>query len=100
MMWDMVIAGGEVIDGTGTPRFHADVVISGGRIGAVAPGLHRELARRRIDAAGLVVCPGFVDMHTHYDGQVTWDPQLTPSGWHGCTTAFGSRWIHLENVTA
>ncbi len=82
-MHDRVIRGGTVVDGTGSPRFEADVAISGGRItavGTVGPG------REEIDARGLLVTPGWVDIHTHYDGQVTWDPWLTPSGWHGVTT--------------
>ena len=74
MTWDVVIAGGEVVDGTGAPRFRADVAIRAGRIGAVGPGLHREPARRRIAAAGLLVCPGFVDMHTHSDIQLLASP--------------------------
>ena len=74
MTWDVVIAGGEVVDGTGAPRIRADVAIRAGRIGAVGPGLHREPARRRIAAAGLLVCPGFVDMHTHSDIQLLASP--------------------------
>ncbi|MDH3707048.1 MAG: D-aminoacylase, partial [Acidimicrobiia bacterium] len=69
-MHDLVIRGGEVVDGTGAPAQRADVVIDGNRIAAVeAPGTGR--ARRTIDADGLLVTPGWVDIHTHYDGQIT-----------------------------
>jgi N-acyl-D-aspartate/D-glutamate deacylase len=82
-MHDLVIRGGKVIDGSGSAPFMADVAVDGGRIvevGQVGPG------RRELDADGLLVTPGFVDMHTHYDAQATWDPNLTPSCWHGVTT--------------
>ncbi len=84
MAHDVVIRNGTLIDGTGAPRRIADIAIDDGRISAVGevPGQ----ARTEIDATGLVVTPGFVDMHTHYDAQVTWDPYITPSGWHGVTT--------------
>jgi N-acyl-D-amino-acid deacylase len=84
-MHDVVIRNGFIIDGTGRDGFEGDVAIDGGRITAVGVGLGR--GREEIDARGLLVTPGFVDMHTHYDGQATWDPWLTPSGWHGVTTA-------------
>ncbi|HMV67005.1 MAG TPA: amidohydrolase family protein [Myxococcota bacterium] len=84
-MHDRVLRGGLVIDGTGAPGREADVAIDGGRIAAV--GEVRGRGREEVDCRGLLVCPGFVDMHTHYDGQATWDPWLTPSGWHGVTTA-------------
>jgi len=84
-MHDLVIRNGALIDGTGAPSRPADVAIDGGRItkvgGDIGPG------RREIDAEGCLVTPGWVDIHTHYDGQVTWDPYLTPSCWHGVTTA-------------
>ena len=83
-MHDLVIRGGTVVDGTGAPRRTADVAVDGGRISAV--GSLAGAARRTLDADGLVVTPGVVDVHTHYDGQVTWDPFLTPSAWHGVTT--------------
>jgi N-acyl-D-aspartate/D-glutamate deacylase len=83
-MYDLLIRGGTLIDGTGAEPRRADVAISGGSIAAV--GTVDGAARREIDAAGLLVTPGWVDIHTHYDGQVTWDPQLTPSCWHGVTT--------------
>ncbi len=83
-MHDLVIRNGRVADGTGAPAVRADVAVDDGTITAVgevsAPG------RTEIDATGLVVTPGFVDVHTHYDGQATWDPLLTPSIWHGVTT--------------
>jgi N-acyl-D-aspartate/D-glutamate deacylase len=82
--FDLVIRGGSVIDGTGAPQRTADVAISGDRIievGKVAGRGHRE-----IDAAGALVTPGFVDVHTHYDGQATWDNRLQPSSDHGVTT--------------
>ncbi|MCH2171366.1 amidohydrolase family protein [Myxococcota bacterium] len=81
---DLVIRGGEVIDGTGAAPRRADVAIQGDRIQAV--GRVPERGRREIDADGLMVSPGFVDIHTHYDGQVSWDSLLTPSCWHGVTT--------------
>ena len=84
-MHDLVIRGGTVVDGTGAPRRTADVAVDGGRISAVG-SLAGAAARRTLDADGLVVTPGVVDVHTHYDGQVTWDPFLTPSAWHGVTT--------------
>lgn len=84
-MYDLVIRNGKLIDGTGAPARHADVAVSGGRIVAVGPKLGP--ARRELDAGGHLVTPGFVDMHTHFDAQVTWDPYLTPSTWHGVTTA-------------
>lgn len=83
-MIDRVIRGGFVVDGTGAPGRVADVGIHDGRI--VAVGTVTEEGREEMDARGLLVTPGWVDMHTHYDGQVTWDPYLTPSGWHGVTT--------------
>ncbi len=83
-MLDLVIRGGTIVDGSGGERFTGDVGIQGGRIAAV--GRVDEKGRREIDAAGLLVTPGWVDVHTHYDGQVTWDPLLTPSCWHGVTT--------------
>ena len=83
-MHDIVIRGGTILDGTGVVGFDGDVAIDGGKIatvgGKAGPG------KREIDAEGLLVTPGWVDVHTHYDGQATWDPVLAPSSWHGVTT--------------
>ena len=88
-MHDIVIRGGTIVDGTGKAAFTGDVAIAGGRIAAV--GGKQGPARREIDAAGLLVTPGWVDVHTHYDGQAMWDPLLAPSCWHGVTTVmFGN----------
>ena len=84
-MHDLVIRGGRIIDGTGAQAYEADIAIRDGVITDV--GTNIVSGRRQIDADGLVVTPGFVDTHTHYDGQVTWDPELAPSSWHGVTTA-------------
>jgi N-acyl-D-aspartate/D-glutamate deacylase len=81
---DLVIRGGTVVDGTGTSSRTADVAIDGGTI--IEIGKVDGRGTREIDADGALVTPGFVDIHTHYDGQVTWDPMLTPSCWHGVTT--------------
>ena len=83
-MHDLLIKNGTVVDGSGGPLKNADVAIKDGRI--VAVGENLGAAKKEIDAAGRLVAPGWVDIHTHYDGQVTWDPYLTPSSWHGCTT--------------
>src|SRR6185295_13134380 len=83
-MHDLVIRGGTIVDGSGGEQREGDVAIDGDRIqsasGTAGPG------RREIDARGKLVMPGWVDIHTHYDGQVTWDPYLTPTCWHGVTT--------------
>ena len=81
---DLIINGGTIVDGTGAASRHADLAVDSGRItevGTVGGG-----ATRTIDADGLLVTPGWVDVHTHYDGQVTWDSELAPSSWHGVTT--------------
>ena len=83
-MHDLVIKGGRVVDGTGAPERTADIAISDGVVTDV--GRVSGAARQELDADGLLVTPGFVDIHTHYDGQITWDPLLTPSCWHGVTT--------------
>src|SRR5215468_9563426 len=84
LMYDIVIRGGSIIDGTGQPAFSGDLAIVDGRVAEV--GGKAGPARRDIDAAGLLVAPGWVDVHTHYDGQATWDKELAPSSWHGVTT--------------
>ena len=84
-MFDLVVRGGRVVDGTGTPAGTADVAIRDGVIVEVAPRIDAE-SRETIDATGCIVTPGFVDVHTHYDGQVTWDEVLEPSTPHGVTT--------------
>ena len=83
-MHDVVIRDATIVDGSGARSFTGDIAIEGERI--VAVGVVEGTGRREIDAAGLLVTPGWVDIHTHYDGQVTWDPEVTPSGWHGVTT--------------
>src|SRR5580692_776434 len=83
-MHDTVIRGGTIVDGTGKASYTGDVALDGDTItqvgGKAGPG------KREIDADGLLVTPGWVDVHTHYDGQATWDAELAPSSWHGVTT--------------
>lgn len=85
MAHDVIIRGGTVVDGTGRNGYEADVAIDGDRITAIGD-LGEAGGRREIDAEGLVVSPGFVDLHTHLDAQVGWDPYMTSSSWHGVTT--------------
>src|SRR3979411_3276273 len=82
-MADIVIRGGSVVDGSGVPGRVAAVAIAGGVIQEIGWGLQGET---ELDASGCVVAPGFIDIHTHYDAQVFWDPALRPSSWHGVTT--------------
>ena len=84
MSFDLIIRNGRVIDGTGLKGYAADIAIKDGRIARI--GRIDDSAEREYDAAGLVVCPGFIDVHTHYDVQLDWDPLATPSAWHGVTT--------------
>jgi N-acyl-D-amino-acid deacylase len=85
MAHDLIIRNGSIVDGTGAEAYCADVAIDGDRITAIGD-LSSETARREVDATGLVVTPGFVDLHTHLDAQVAWDPLMTSSSWHGVTT--------------
>ena len=84
-MVDLILRGGTLVDGTGAEARLADVAVHDGAIVAVAPSVEGEAAET-IDAAGMLVTPGFVDIHTHYDGQATWDGELNPSAGHGVTT--------------
>ena len=84
-MYDLIIRNGTIVDGTGAPGYTGDIAIQGDRI--VAVGAVAGSAKRELDAKGMIVTPGWVDIHTHYDGQATWDPLLAPSSWHGVTTA-------------
>ena len=83
-MHDLIISNGSVVDGTGKPAFTADIAVQDGKI--VAVGKDLGVAHRKIPAEGLLVAPGWVDVHTHYDGQVSWDPLLLPSLSHGVST--------------
>jgi N-acyl-D-aspartate/D-glutamate deacylase len=84
MSYDLVIKNGTVVDGTGAARYQADIAIANGKIAEI--GKVTEGAKRTIEAHGLVVAPGFVDPHTHYDAQICWDGAVTPSSWHGVTS--------------
>jgi N-acyl-D-aspartate/D-glutamate deacylase len=83
-LYDRVVRGGTVVDGSGALAFTGDLAIADGKI--VEVGRITGAARETVDAAGLLVTPGWIDIHTHYDGQATWDPLLTPSFWHGVTS--------------
>ena len=83
--FDIIIKGGTIVDGTRTPRYVSDLAIKNGKIAQIG-GLKGKTADRILDAAGRIVAPGFVDLHTHYDAQIFWDPYCTLSGWHGVTS--------------
>ena len=83
--FDTIIKGGTIVDGLMTPRYASDLAIKDGRIAQIG-GLRTSSAKNVVDASGLIVAPGFVDLHTHYDAQIQWDPYCTISGWHGVTT--------------
>lgn len=83
--YDLIIRNGEIVDGSGAPPFSGDIAVSDGLIAAIAPHIEARAARE-IEAGGMLVTPGFVDVHTHYDGQATWDSHLTPSSNLGSTT--------------
>jgi len=83
--FDLVVKNGMVVDGTRAPRFRGDLGVKNGRIARIGRiGAHD--GAKVIDADGLVVAPGFIDLHTHYDAQIFWDPYLTISSWHGITS--------------
>ena len=83
--YDLVIRGGTVVDGSGIPRYKADVAVKDGRIANISGRLNAGGAKE-LDASGCIVAPGAIDLHTHYDGQLNWDPYATPSGWFGVTS--------------
>src|SRR5919106_6622691 len=86
--FDVIIQGGTVVDGTRTPRYVGDIGIKNDKIAEIARNgrLNPSDAKKTLDAGGLIVAPGFVDLHTHYDAQLNWDPYCTLSGWHGVTS--------------
>ncbi|HEY8386668.1 MAG TPA: amidohydrolase family protein, partial [Porticoccaceae bacterium] len=86
--FDIVIKNGTIIDGRRTPRFKGDIGIKDGLVAAItgANGLSPQRGAEVIDAEGLIVAPGFVDLHTHFDAQIFWDPYCTIGGWHGVTS--------------
>lgn len=86
--YDLIIRGGTIVDGQRTPRYRGDIAIKSGKVAAITGlgGLSKRTATKVIDADGLIVAPGFVDLHTHYDAQIYWDPYCTTGGWHGVTS--------------
>ncbi|MFK7895913.1 MAG: amidohydrolase family protein [Myxococcota bacterium] len=97
-MFDLKITGGTLVDGTGAPRFVGDIALKDGVIAEIGPDIAGE-ARETLDATGHLVTPGFVDIHTHYDGQATWDSLLDPSASHGVTTIVaGNRGVGFAPV--
>ena len=93
--YDLLLKGGVIMDGARTPRFTGDVAIADGKIAAIWARRERRDAARVFDARELIVAPGFVDLHTHYDSQVFWDPYCTLSGWHGVSVG-GDRQLRLR----
>ena len=90
MQFDLVIRGGTLVDGSDNPARIADIAVVGDtivEISSVDSGSIIGTAKEEIDATGLIVTPGFIDLHTHLDAQISWDPQLSPLTWHGVTTA-------------
>src|SRR6266852_1770046 len=85
MSYDILIRNGTIVDGTGRSAYRADVAIEAGRIAEVG-SIRNGTAAKVIDASELIVAPGFIDPHTHYDGHICWDPLVTCSSWHGVTT--------------
>lgn len=84
MSYDLLIKNGTIVDGTGAPQYRADVAVSNGQIAEI--GKITDGARQTVDASDLIVAPGFIDPHTHYDAQICWDPLMTSSSWHGVTS--------------
>ena len=84
--YDTIIKDGMIVDGTRMPRFRADIAIKDGVIAKVGR-IEASEAQRVLDASGMIVAPGFIDLHTHYDAQLFWDPYCSISGWHGVTSA-------------
>jgi len=84
--FDLIIRGGMIVDGARKPAFRGDIAIENGRIAAIGPDLDGASAEQTIDAHGLIVAPGAIDLHAHFDAQVHWDPYCTPHSWHGMTT--------------
>ena len=96
---ELLIVGGTIVDGTGAEPYVGDVAVLDGAISAIArapASLARMRAMRTVDASGHIVTTGFVDIHTHYDGQITWDPYLSPSTQHGVTTVMFGNWSVRE----
>ncbi|MHB8467309.1 MAG: amidohydrolase family protein, partial [Acidimicrobiales bacterium] len=85
MAHDLVVRRGTIVDGTGAPATEGDVAVDDGRVTEIGPS-GALAGRRTLDAEGMLVTPGWVDIHTHYDGQATWDEVLAPTAWHGVTT--------------